>query len=211
MSLRCLVFLSSKTTFQKLLCSHGSQKCQGRLILEKAKSGHCAKRNFSSSLDDNPPKSSKSSENQPKSLPSSDNSSPNPSSPVRITETYIRPVDPFYAPDEPPSSPPQPQGSPINLGSGDPARPFHSPQDVTFSSTLEQIDSDDGNLDLTAPTNCCRSGCVNCVWVEYVERLTQRYLNPELGRERILAELDTLEDQSIKAFIKLELRSRGLL
>jgi len=64
---------------------------------------------------------------------------------------------------------------------------------------------------LDAPTNCCMSGCPNCVWIEYVERLVKYYSNPELTKTKVLEELDKLEDENIKAFIRMELRYRRLI
>lgn len=55
------------------------------------------------------------------------------------------------------------------------------------------------------PVDCCMSGCVNCVWIQYAEELKQYYSD---GSDRALKEIDKIENQSLKAFIKLEL---GLL
>lgn len=55
------------------------------------------------------------------------------------------------------------------------------------------------------PVDCCMSGCVNCVWIKYAEELKQYYSD---GSDRALKEIDKIENQSLKAFIKLEL---GLL
>ncbi|CAG2191882.1 unnamed protein product [Mytilus edulis] len=55
------------------------------------------------------------------------------------------------------------------------------------------------------PVDCCMSGCANCVWIQYAEELKQYYSD---GSKRALKEIDTIENESLKAFIKLEL---GLL
>ena len=55
------------------------------------------------------------------------------------------------------------------------------------------------------PMDCCMSGCANCVWIQYAEELKGYYSD---GTDRALKEIDTIENESLKAFLKLEL---GLL
>lgn len=57
-----------------------------------------------------------------------------------------------------------------------------------------------------APTTCCMSGCANCVWLEYAEKLTQYFRD---GGEQALKEInEKVDDPNIKAFILQELRTR---
>ncbi|VVC99141.1 unnamed protein product [Leptidea sinapis] len=58
------------------------------------------------------------------------------------------------------------------------------------------------------PTTCCGSGCANCVFVIWAEALAKKMDNagPEIA-EKILKMVD---DPSMKAYLEMELRLRGL-
>jgi len=97
-------------------------------------------------------------------------------------------------------------GSKVNKGLGDEERPFYDP--LLEVSALPKEEEEEG---LSPPTNCCRSGCPNCVWIDYVEKLSKKYSDPLLSREKVLKDLDGMQDQSIKAFLMMELKSKGLI
>lgn len=53
------------------------------------------------------------------------------------------------------------------------------------------------------PIDCCMTGCVTCVWIQYAEELRDYYAAD--GNERARKEIEKIENPSLKAFIKLEL------
>lgn len=65
---------------------------------------------------------------------------------------------------------------------------------------------DDKNGLPEAPTTCCMSGCPNCVWLDYAEKLSEYFKD---GGKRAMEELnEKVSDENIKAFIMHEWRMR---
>ncbi|KAK3593645.1 hypothetical protein CHS0354_025536 [Potamilus streckersoni] len=54
------------------------------------------------------------------------------------------------------------------------------------------------------PLDCCMSGCANCVWIRFAEDL-KKYYSAEDARDKMLEEIESLENTSLKMFLKMEL------
>ncbi len=70
------------------------------------------------------------------------------------------------------------------------------------------IDSGDNEEDVAIPdppTNCCMSGCANCVWLDYAEELAKLYSDGGRAAEKVLK---AIEDPSLRIFMSIELREK---
>lgn len=57
------------------------------------------------------------------------------------------------------------------------------------------------------PTNCCMSGCANCVWIEYANQLGHILQDRSEAAQQIL---NVIEDPSLRIFLSIELKDRLL-
>lgn len=53
------------------------------------------------------------------------------------------------------------------------------------------------------PTNCCMSGCANCVWIEYGQELARIYRDGGKAAEGVMR---AIEDPGMRIFLSLELK-----
>lgn len=75
------------------------------------------------------------------------------------------------------------------------------------NSTKEVGKCEDGTLP-EEPTNCCMSGCANCVWIEYARELTKIYRDGgEKARNLVISRIT---DPNIRIFIQMELKTLNL-
>ena len=58
-------------------------------------------------------------------------------------------------------------------------------------------------LGLTPPTDCCMSGCANCVWIRYAEQLAVLYADRDTAAKETLT---SIKDPNLRAFVELELK-----
>ncbi|CAH3998575.1 unnamed protein product [Pieris brassicae] len=79
-------------------------------------------------------------------------------------------------------------------------------QDEEKEREIERIKAN-ASLD-EPPTACCQSGCANCVFIVWAEALSKKmeHAGPDIA-ERIVKMVD---DPSMRAYLELELRLRGL-
>ncbi|KAL3877000.1 hypothetical protein ACJMK2_034764 [Sinanodonta woodiana] len=54
------------------------------------------------------------------------------------------------------------------------------------------------------PLDCCMSGCANCVWIQFADDL-KKYYSAEDAHDKMLKEIESLENTSLKMFLKMEL------
>ena len=59
---------------------------------------------------------------------------------------------------------------------------------------------------------CCGSGCQNCVWLVYAEKILDYYGNnytsSNEGIAKALSEIEKLNDENLKTFLRMELRMK---
>lgn len=80
-------------------------------------------------------------------------------------------------------------------------------KDSGMNSNHENIDLDEKKLP-EEPTTCCMSGCANCVWLEYAEKMSEHFKD---GGTTVIKEInEKVNDPNIRAFLLQELRMRKL-
>lgn len=71
---------------------------------------------------------------------------------------------------------------------------------------------DESESEPPVPVTCCGSGCQNCVWVEYAQDLlryyAKKYSDGETGLKKALKEIEKIDDENLKAFIRMEIGFR---
>ena len=73
-------------------------------------------------------------------------------------------------------------------------------------SVIQIIKDEESDVELPPePTDCCMSGCQNCVWIVYAETLTKMYDDGGEKAKKII--LTRIQDPTMKVFLKMELSS----
>ncbi|KAI8435585.1 hypothetical protein MSG28_003862 [Choristoneura fumiferana] len=75
------------------------------------------------------------------------------------------------------------------------------------TKAMKRMSRDEASID-EPPTACCQSGCANCVFIVWAETVSKKLDNA--GPEIVEKILERVEDPSMKAYLELELRIRGL-
>lgn len=88
---------------------------------------------------------------------------------------------------------------------------FYSDSQISSNVENNMISRSNVNLEQNLssipepPTTCCMSGCANCVWIEYAEKLTAYFKDGgDKARKHIL---DSVTDSNMRAFLMMELRT----
>ncbi|XP_076292989.1 oxidoreductase-like domain-containing protein 1 [Lasioglossum baleicum] len=81
-----------------------------------------------------------------------------------------------------------------------------SDEKTTEKKKAEESSSMD---ELTEPTNCCMSGCMNCVWIQYAEKLSAKLERSDVNLQNAI--MEKVQDPNMRAFLSMELRCRNLL
>lgn len=79
-------------------------------------------------------------------------------------------------------------------------RPMYIPDPPEVPLTLEELEE---------PTTCCMSGCANCVWIEYAEKLSALMKGSQSDVQKMI--MEKVQDPNMRAFLSMELRMRKLI
>ncbi|XP_011503124.1 PREDICTED: uncharacterized protein LOC105366391 isoform X2 [Ceratosolen solmsi marchali] len=86
-----------------------------------------------------------------------------------------------------------------NSNSKDKNKKKHSDKDAKITKALLLND-------ITVPTNCCMSGCANCVWIEYAEKLSSILKHSSDDVQKVI--MEKVQDPNMRAFLISELKVR---
>ena len=85
-----------------------------------------------------------------------------------------------------------------------PSTPFTQGQCLPSSDSDSDSHSDHIQIP-EPPTNCCMSGCANCVWITYAQELAQLYKDSGRAADSVM---NAIDDPSLKMFLNLELKEK---
>ncbi|XP_044020986.1 putative uncharacterized protein DDB_G0272456 [Aphidius gifuensis] len=78
---------------------------------------------------------------------------------------------------------------------------------VKSKRPLVKVTDIDSETDLLEePTTCCMSGCTNCVWIEYADKLSEKLKNSNDDVQKII--MNKIQDPNMRAFLSMELKCR---
>lgn len=74
------------------------------------------------------------------------------------------------------------------------------------SSLVDETEPESSD-DLVEPKTCCMSGCANCVWIQYAEKLSSVMNKSSEEVQKII--LEKVQDPNMRSFLSMELRMRN--
>lgn len=78
---------------------------------------------------------------------------------------------------------------------------------VKIKRPIVKVTDIDSEVDLLEePTTCCMSGCTNCVWIEYADKLSEKLKNSNDDVQNII--MNKIQDPNMRAFLSMELKCR---
>ena len=85
-------------------------------------------------------------------------------------------------------------------------RPPPTPSTQGHCLPSSESDSHSDNIQIPEPpTNCCMSGCANCVWITYAQELAELYKDSGRAADSVM---NAIDDPSLKMFLNLELKEK---
>lgn len=72
-------------------------------------------------------------------------------------------------------------------------------------SDAKRLKSESENELPEEPTDCCMSGCANCVWIQYAEELKSKFFSSDEELRSII--MNKISDPNMKMFLSLELNN----
>lgn len=75
----------------------------------------------------------------------------------------------------------------------------------TASSSSTEISPEEVCSVPEVPTTCCGTGCHNCVWIDYVDRLVEFYKD---GGAKARNAVNKIDDVSLRTFLEMELKGK---
>uniref|UniRef100_A0A1B0CY19 Oxidoreductase-like domain-containing protein n=1 Tax=Lutzomyia longipalpis TaxID=7200 RepID=A0A1B0CY19_LUTLO len=80
-----------------------------------------------------------------------------------------------------------------------------SPEMLKISNQVPKAESHQLPALPDEPTNCCMSGCANCVWIEYARELTRIYRDGGEKARKLIT--NRITDPNIRTFLEMELKN----
>ena len=92
------------------------------------------------------------------------------------------------------------------------AKCLHTSGIKKLAIEIYQEENSKDQVEPEPPVYCCGSGCQNCVWLQYADKLLEYYgKNSEKsaeGLKKALKAVEQIEDENLKIFLQMELKMK---